>query len=62
MIANKNPHAIRGSKRLCNLMATATDAELLQAESDEQVKVIRTPNQMEAVMAEMQKRKPNFSD
>jgi enoyl-CoA hydratase/carnithine racemase len=62
VIANKNPHAIRGSKRLCNLMATATDSELLQAESDEQVKVIRTPNQMEAVMAEMQKRKPQFSD
>ncbi len=62
VIANKNPHAVRGAKRLCNAMATATDAELLQAESDEQVKVIRTPNQMEAVMAEMQKRKPIFAD
>ena len=62
VIANKNPHAVRGAKRLCNAMATASDAELLQAESDEQVKVIRTPNQMEAVMAEMSKRKPNFAD
>ncbi len=62
VIANKNPHAMRGAKRLCNMLATATDAELLQAESDEQVLVIRTPNQMEAVMAEMQKRKPNFAD
>jgi len=62
VIANKNPHAIRGAKRLCNLMGDATDAELLQAESDEQVLVIRTPNQMEAVMAEMQKRKPNFAE
>ncbi|MFM8541905.1 MAG: crotonase/enoyl-CoA hydratase family protein [Chakrabartia sp.] len=62
VIANKNPHAIRGAKRLCNMMAAATDAELLQAESDEQIKVIRKPNQMEAVMAEMQKRKPNFAD
>jgi hypothetical protein len=26
------------------------------------VRVIRTPNQMEAVMAEMQKRKPVFAD
>lgn len=60
VIANKNPHAMRGAKRLCNLLSDATDAELLQAESDEQVKVIRMPNQMEAVMAEMQKRKPNF--
>lgn len=62
IIANKNPHAVRGAKRLCNLLATASDAELLQAESDEQLKVIRTPNQMESVMAEMQKRKPNFAD
>jgi hypothetical protein len=44
------------------MMAAATDAELLQAESDEQIKVIRKPNQMEAVMAEMEKRKPNFMD
>lgn len=62
VIANKNPHAMRGAKRLCNLMGDASDAELLQAESDEQLKVIRAPNQMEAVMAEMQKRKPNFQD
>jgi enoyl-CoA hydratase/carnithine racemase len=62
VIANKNPHAMRGAKRLCNLMADASDADLLQAESDEQVKVIRTPNQMEAVMAEMGKRKPVFAD
>lgn len=62
VIANKNPHAIRGAKRLCNLMGDATDAELLQAESDEQVLVIRKPNQMEAVMASMEKRKPNFAD
>lgn len=62
VIANKNPHAMRGAKRLCNLIGDASDAELLQAESDEQIKVIRTPNQMEAVMAEMQKRKPNFQD
>ncbi|MFM7027995.1 MAG: crotonase/enoyl-CoA hydratase family protein [Chakrabartia sp.] len=62
VIANKNPHAMRGAKRLCNLMGHASDAELLQAESDEQLKVIRTANQMEAVMAEMQKRKPNFQD
>ncbi len=62
VIANKNPHAMRGAKRLCNMLADASDAELLQAESDEQLLVIRTPNQMESVMAEMQKRKPVFSD
>jgi enoyl-CoA hydratase/carnithine racemase len=62
IIANKNPHAIRGAKRLCNLMADASDAELLQAESDEQVKIIRKPNQIESVMAAMGKRKPVFVD
>jgi enoyl-CoA hydratase/carnithine racemase len=62
VIANKNPHAIRGAKRLCNMMTNASDAELLQAESDEQVKVIRKPNQIEAVMAAMGKRKPVFVD
>lgn len=62
VIADKNPHAIRGAKRLCNMLGDASDAEILQAESDEQVKVIRTPNQMEAVMAGMQKRRPNFVD
>lgn len=62
VIAGKNPHAIRGAKRLCNMLADASDAEILQAESDEQIKVIRTPNQMEAVMAHMEKRKPDFAD
>jgi enoyl-CoA hydratase/carnithine racemase len=62
IISNKNPHAMRGAKRLCNMLPNSSDLEILQAESDEQLKVIRTPNQMEAVMAEMQKRKPVFVD
>jgi enoyl-CoA hydratase/carnithine racemase len=61
-IAKKNPHAIRGAKRLCNLVGHASDAELLMAESVEQLKVIRTPNQVEAVMANMEKRAPVFID
>ncbi|MFN4024636.1 MAG: crotonase/enoyl-CoA hydratase family protein [Hyphomonas sp.] len=62
VMAGKHPAAMRGAKILCNAMADATDAELLQLESDEQGKVIRTPNQMEAVMAEMQKRKAVFAE
>lgn len=62
VIANKNPHAIRGAKRLCNRIGHASDAELLMAESVEQLKVIRTPNQIEAVMANIDKRKPVFVD
>ena len=61
-ISLKNPHAIRGAKRLFAMTGHASDADLLQAESDEQSKVIRTPNQMEAVMASMQKRRPEFAD
>jgi enoyl-CoA hydratase/carnithine racemase len=61
-IANKNPHAMRGAKRLCNMIGDASDAELLLAETVEQLKVIRTPNQMEAVMAGMAKRVPVFVD
>ena len=60
--ALKNPDAIKASKRIFNSMQDATDAELLMAESVEQDKIIRTPNQMEAVFAEMQKRKPAFTD
>ncbi len=62
VIAGKHPAAMRGAKRLCNAMADLSDAELLAMESAEQLKVMRTPNQIEAVMAEMQKRKAVFAE
>lgn len=61
-IAGRNPHAIRGAKRLLNAMADGDSAAMLQAESDEQLKVIRQPNQIEAVRANMEKRAPVFAD
>lgn len=61
-ISLKNPHAIRAAKRLFAMTAHASDAELLQAESNEQDEIIRKPNQMEAVIVSMQKRKPEFVD
>ena len=61
-IAVKNPHAIRGSKRLFNLAADADAATILLAESEEQLKVIRTPNQIEQVRANMEKRAAAFVD
>lgn len=61
-IAGRNPHAIRAAKRLANLSADAAAGPILAAESDEQARLIRTPNQIEAVMANMQKRAPNFTD
>ena len=62
VIAAKNPHAIRGAKRLCNAIGHMSDQDLLVSETEEQLKVIRTPNQIEAVMANMEKRMPVFVD
>jgi enoyl-CoA hydratase/carnithine racemase len=61
-IANKNPHAIRGSKALLNLAGTVSLAEGLQAEERTISGLIGTPNQVEAVMANMEKRAPRFED
>ena len=61
-IANKNPDAIRGSKRLFKVMQEEGEDAILLAESREQDGIMRTPNQVEAVMAEMEKRPPRFAD
>jgi len=59
-IAGRNPDAIRAAKRLANLEAGA--AAILLAESAEQARLLRSPNQIEAMMANMQKRMPDFAD
>lgn len=59
-IAARNPQAIRAAKRLANLEGDA--AAVLAAESREQAALLRSPNQMEAVMANLQKRDPVFTD
>lgn len=61
-IAGKNPHAIRGAKRLFRVMHDESEDAILLAESREQDAVIRKPNQVEAVMAAMQKRAPVFPE
>ena len=61
-IANRNPHAIRAAKRLHNAMADADNDTLLMEESLEQHAIMRTKNQIEAVMAGMAKRAPKFDD
>ncbi|WP_066476709.1 MULTISPECIES: crotonase/enoyl-CoA hydratase family protein [unclassified Sphingomonas] len=61
-IAARNPLAIRAAKRLANLAADADAPAILKAESDEQRRLMRSPNQVEAVMANMQKRAPVFAD
>lgn len=61
-IAGRNPHAVRAAKRLANLAAEAGAPAILAAESSEQARLLRSPNQIEAVMANMQKRPPHFTD
>ena len=61
-IALKNPHAIRAAKRLAGKMAEGTTDSLLMEESLEQHAIMRTRNQIEAVTAEMERRKPQFQD
>ena len=62
VIAGRNPHAIRGAKRLCNMAHDADPRAMLVAETDEQIAVIGKPNMMEAVAANMGKRAPVFVD
>jgi len=61
-IASRNPDAIKASKRLINVLPDLNEDEILMMESEEQDKIGRTPNQIEAVMAFMQKRAANFTD
>ena len=61
-IANRNPDAMREAKALFNEYADMDEDAILMAESVRQARVIRTPNQVEAVMAGMQKRAANLSD
>jgi enoyl-CoA hydratase/carnithine racemase len=64
-LAQRSPSAIRAAKRLLNLSAGtfgAHAAEVLQAESDEQVQLMGTPHQVEAVKAGLEKRAPVFKD
>ncbi|MBI0474177.1 crotonase/enoyl-CoA hydratase family protein [Sphingomonas sp. MA1305] len=61
-IAAHNPHAVRGAKRLYNQAAEADAETVLRAETEEQLALIRTPNQIEQVMANMQKRLAQFVD
>jgi len=61
-IAAKSPDAIRAAKRLLNAAVTTDPAAGLMAESVEQQKLIGAPNQIEAVMSNLQKRAANYRD
>jgi enoyl-CoA hydratase/carnithine racemase len=60
-IAARNPDAIRAAKRMLNNLSFDPGPALL-AESVEQQKLIGSPNQLESVRANIEKRAPKFSD
>ena len=60
-IADRNPAAIRAAKRLLNNAPFEGAAQTLLAESVEQDAIIGSTNQVEAVMANLEKREPKFS-
>ncbi|WP_120501187.1 crotonase/enoyl-CoA hydratase family protein [Roseovarius sp. EL26] len=59
-ICSKNPDAIRRGKRLMNDSWTAQAVETLRLEAELQTELLGSPNQMEAIFANLQKRAPNF--
>jgi enoyl-CoA hydratase/carnithine racemase len=61
-IAAKNPDAIRAAKRLLNAAPFGSVADGLIAESVEQQALIGSPNQLEAIQANLQKRPARFAD
>src|SRR6266481_3446659 len=60
-IAGKSPEAIRAAKRMLNNLSVDPGPALL-AESVEQQKLMGTPNQAEAVRANIEKRAPRFAE
>jgi enoyl-CoA hydratase/carnithine racemase len=61
-IASKNPEAIRAAKKLLNEVWHGDSARGLLMESELEMTLIGTPNQLEAVFANFKKRTPTFKD
>jgi enoyl-CoA hydratase/carnithine racemase len=59
-IAGRSPDAVRGAKKLLNLMANDGAAQQFAAEREVIGKLIGAPNQVEAVMSHFEKRPPKF--
>ncbi len=60
-IAGRSPDAIRAIKRLLNEAVTCNAATGLATETEEQRKLLGTPNQVEAVRANLENRAPSFA-
>ncbi len=62
LIASKSPHAIRAGKALLRDAPGMSRADALKLETALQVTLLGSPNQTEAVQANMMKRAPSFKD
>ena len=60
--SQKSPTALRAAKRLLSQWSSASDADLLLAESDEQARLLGGEHQIEAVSANLQKHVPVFKN
>jgi enoyl-CoA hydratase/carnithine racemase len=61
-IAAKNPHAVRGAKRLLNQAGRTSLADQFADERTTIGALVGSPNQVEAVSAYFDKRDPSFAD
>jgi enoyl-CoA hydratase/carnithine racemase len=61
-ICAKSPDSIRSMKRLFNAAWHMSEAEALALEAELQLGVLGTENQLEAVKANVERRKPEFND
>jgi enoyl-CoA hydratase/carnithine racemase len=61
-VASHSPHAVRAGKRLLNSSRHATLEDGLALEERLQLSLIGTRNQMEAVQANLARRRPEFED
>lgn len=61
-IASKNPHAIRAAKKLLNEVWHGDSARGLMLESELMMTLMGTPNNLEAISANLKKQPPIFTD
>lgn len=61
-LCTKNPQALRGMKALCNAAGTRPLVDSFVDESRRISELIGSPNQIEATMAYLEKRAPDFVD
>jgi enoyl-CoA hydratase/carnithine racemase len=62
LIATKSPSAVRYAKRLLDQAGRVSLGEGFQAEAELQTRLIGSPNQIESVLANFEKRPPKFAN